>query len=222
MGWKTINGRRYYYKSKRVRGRVESRYFGAGESGSPMAQIDEFERLERAADRWARAGGTGGIRRGGTGRGRVVRWCPGRGRCRDGGGRVSQASGPMAEGTEMSEPSGNQGGQGDSDRRGPKAPAPGPEMEEPAEESGQGRRAASRKSMRCCPIRGGENIMAAHCWFVGRVLRQTIAKKASGGNLLVKESIKRTSIRSGRNWRDPTRRRLNGSWPSGPPSVGSW
>src|SRR5271165_7516822 len=53
MSWKNINGRRYYYKSKRVGGRVESRYFGAGESGSLMAQIDEFERLERAAERWA-------------------------------------------------------------------------------------------------------------------------------------------------------------------------
>jgi hypothetical protein len=53
MGWKTINGRRYYYKSKRVGSRVETAYFGAGESGSLMAQIDEFMRLEKAADRWA-------------------------------------------------------------------------------------------------------------------------------------------------------------------------
>ena len=53
MGWKTINGNRYYYKSKRVGSRVESTYFGAGKSGSLMAQIDEFERLERAAERRA-------------------------------------------------------------------------------------------------------------------------------------------------------------------------
>ena len=33
MGWKTINGRRYYYKSERDGGRVKSTYFGAGESG---------------------------------------------------------------------------------------------------------------------------------------------------------------------------------------------
>ncbi len=51
MGWKTINGRRYYYKSERVGGRVKTTYFGAGESGSLMANIVAFERLERAADR---------------------------------------------------------------------------------------------------------------------------------------------------------------------------
>jgi hypothetical protein len=33
MGWKTINGRRNYYKSKREGGRVKTTYFGAGESG---------------------------------------------------------------------------------------------------------------------------------------------------------------------------------------------
>ncbi len=51
MGWKTINGRRYYYKSKRVGGRVESRYFGAGESGSIIAEMDAIDRLEKAAER---------------------------------------------------------------------------------------------------------------------------------------------------------------------------
>jgi hypothetical protein len=53
MGWKTINGHRYYYKSRRVGGKVETTYFGAGESGSLMAQIDAYERLERAAERRA-------------------------------------------------------------------------------------------------------------------------------------------------------------------------
>jgi len=53
MGWKTINGRRYYYKSIRVGSRVESTYFGAGESGALMAEIDAIERLEKARDRWA-------------------------------------------------------------------------------------------------------------------------------------------------------------------------
>jgi len=33
MGWKTINGRRYYYKSERVGDRVKTTYFGGGESG---------------------------------------------------------------------------------------------------------------------------------------------------------------------------------------------
>jgi hypothetical protein len=53
MGWKTINGRRFYYKSRRVGGRVETTYFGAGEPASLMAQIDEYERLEKTADRQA-------------------------------------------------------------------------------------------------------------------------------------------------------------------------
>jgi hypothetical protein len=51
MAWKTINGRRYYYKSERSGGRVKSTYFGAGESGSLMAEMVALERLERAADR---------------------------------------------------------------------------------------------------------------------------------------------------------------------------
>ena len=53
MGWKTINGHRYYYESRRVGSKVETAYFGAEESGSLMAQIDAYERLERAVERWA-------------------------------------------------------------------------------------------------------------------------------------------------------------------------
>jgi hypothetical protein len=51
MGWKIINGHRYFYKSERQGGRVRSTYFGAGESGSVMAQIISLERLEKAAER---------------------------------------------------------------------------------------------------------------------------------------------------------------------------
>jgi hypothetical protein len=51
MAWKTINGRRYYYKSERAGGRVKSTYFGAGETGYLMAEMAALERLERAADR---------------------------------------------------------------------------------------------------------------------------------------------------------------------------
>jgi hypothetical protein len=51
MGWKTINGRRYYYKSERIGGRVETTYFGAGRAGALMAQMVAFERSEREADR---------------------------------------------------------------------------------------------------------------------------------------------------------------------------
>ncbi len=51
MGWKTINGHRYYYKSERDGGRVKTTYFGAGEAGTLMAEMVALERLERAADR---------------------------------------------------------------------------------------------------------------------------------------------------------------------------
>jgi hypothetical protein len=51
MAWKTINGRRYYYKSEGAGGRVKTTYFGAGEAGSLMAEMVALERLERAADR---------------------------------------------------------------------------------------------------------------------------------------------------------------------------
>jgi hypothetical protein len=51
MGWKRINGRRYYYKSERVGSHVKTTYFGAGESGSVMAQIVSVERSERVAER---------------------------------------------------------------------------------------------------------------------------------------------------------------------------
>jgi hypothetical protein len=51
MGWKIINGRRYYYKSEREGGRVKSTYFGAGEAGTLMAKIAAFDREDRAAER---------------------------------------------------------------------------------------------------------------------------------------------------------------------------
>ena len=43
MGWKTINGRRGYYKSERVGGRVKSTNFGAGEAGTLIASMVAFE-----------------------------------------------------------------------------------------------------------------------------------------------------------------------------------
>ena len=51
MGWKTINGRRYYYKSERGGNTVKSTCFGAGEASTLMAEMAALERLERAADR---------------------------------------------------------------------------------------------------------------------------------------------------------------------------
>ena len=47
MGWKTINGHRYYYKSERDGGRVRTVYFGGGESGSLMALLQAEDRAER-------------------------------------------------------------------------------------------------------------------------------------------------------------------------------
>jgi hypothetical protein len=51
MGWKTINGRRYYYKSEREGGRVKTTYFGAGESGLLMSLLQLEDRAEREAER---------------------------------------------------------------------------------------------------------------------------------------------------------------------------
>jgi hypothetical protein len=51
MGWKTIKGRRYYYKSEREGGRVKTTYFGAGESGLLMSLLQLEDRAEREAER---------------------------------------------------------------------------------------------------------------------------------------------------------------------------
>ena len=51
MGWKTINGRRYYYKSERDGGRVKTTYFGAGESGLLISLMASEDRAEREAER---------------------------------------------------------------------------------------------------------------------------------------------------------------------------
>ena len=50
MGWKTINGRRYYYKSEREGGRAKSTHFGAREAGTLMVQMVAFDRLDRVAE----------------------------------------------------------------------------------------------------------------------------------------------------------------------------
>jgi hypothetical protein len=51
MGWKTINGHRYYYRLRWAGGRVETRYCGAGEAGYLFAELDALDRLEKAAER---------------------------------------------------------------------------------------------------------------------------------------------------------------------------
>ena len=47
MGWKTINGRRYFYKSEREGGRVKTTYFGAGESGLLISRMEAIDREEK-------------------------------------------------------------------------------------------------------------------------------------------------------------------------------
>jgi hypothetical protein len=51
MGWKTIDGRRYYYKSEREGGRIKTTYFGAGESGLLISLLEREDRAEREAER---------------------------------------------------------------------------------------------------------------------------------------------------------------------------
>ena len=53
MGWKTINGHRYYYQSVREGKRVRSEYVG-GEIGELAALMDRFDREERLARRLAK------------------------------------------------------------------------------------------------------------------------------------------------------------------------
>jgi hypothetical protein len=47
MGWKTINGRRHYYKSERDGGRAKTSYFGAGESGLLISRMEAIDREEK-------------------------------------------------------------------------------------------------------------------------------------------------------------------------------
>ena len=54
MGWKTINGRRYYDKSEGEGGRVKTTYFGAGESGLLISLLQLEDRAEREAELEAR------------------------------------------------------------------------------------------------------------------------------------------------------------------------
>ena len=54
MGWKIINGRRYFYQSQRVGGRVRTKYYGAGETAEAIALIFASEREEREIERMER------------------------------------------------------------------------------------------------------------------------------------------------------------------------
>ena len=46
MAWKTIKGKRYYYRNQRVGGQVRSVYVGAGMLGDLVAQLDAHKRQE--------------------------------------------------------------------------------------------------------------------------------------------------------------------------------
>jgi hypothetical protein len=51
MGWKTINGRSYYYRPKREGGRVVTEYVGGGEAASLIAQFETADRDRRDMQR---------------------------------------------------------------------------------------------------------------------------------------------------------------------------
>jgi hypothetical protein len=50
VGWKTINGRRYFYKSEREGVRVKTTYLGAGESGLLISLLESEDRELRDAE----------------------------------------------------------------------------------------------------------------------------------------------------------------------------
>ena len=53
MGWEQKRGRWYYYRKRRVGGKVRSEYVGSGAVAQLCAELDECGRRERAAQRAA-------------------------------------------------------------------------------------------------------------------------------------------------------------------------
>ena len=51
MGWETRRGRRYYYRARKVDGRVVKEYVGAGPLAELVAREDAAARAERAEAR---------------------------------------------------------------------------------------------------------------------------------------------------------------------------
>jgi hypothetical protein len=47
MSWETRQGRRYYTRSRRVKGRIQRRYIGGGELGELAAAADACRRAQR-------------------------------------------------------------------------------------------------------------------------------------------------------------------------------
>ncbi|MDP9472374.1 MAG: hypothetical protein M3Q71_17180 [Chloroflexota bacterium] len=54
MGWETRSGRRYYYRARKVNGRVVKDYMGAGPRAEIAALHDRWARQDRAATGKAR------------------------------------------------------------------------------------------------------------------------------------------------------------------------
>jgi len=52
MGWKNRKGKRYFYRSERVGGRVISHYIGKGETAQLISQIIESRRDQKEAERF--------------------------------------------------------------------------------------------------------------------------------------------------------------------------
>lgn len=52
--WVTRGSRRYYYRNRKVRGRVERDYYGSGEEAQLAAALDSCRKLRREVERQAR------------------------------------------------------------------------------------------------------------------------------------------------------------------------
>ncbi len=57
MSWETRGNNRYYYRRRKVCGRVEAEYIGAGALAEAWAELDAIDRQERqrATDEWRAA-----------------------------------------------------------------------------------------------------------------------------------------------------------------------
>ncbi len=50
MAWVHCNGKAYYYRSRRVGGKVRRQYVGCGEEAELAAALDELRRARRQAE----------------------------------------------------------------------------------------------------------------------------------------------------------------------------
>lgn len=54
MSWERRGNKRYYYRRRKINGRVEAEYIGAGDVAELLAESDELDRLRRQleAEEW--------------------------------------------------------------------------------------------------------------------------------------------------------------------------